>query len=216
VPVTENSLHTHCLLTDKTLDAVCNSLKAHPTPQVSNLWSNTDIRIGVAPLLLLKSRIQALVDMLKVIMLIHTICLRSLYSQHELFRGSVIPYLETNRLRPRLLAIGKFCPIAYRAKMLGRALLAARTNAKIFWMLLSGKAEVAFPSTTATTTPVANLPTPASGALPVKVAPGVATAAVSAIHTASVTNTRAAFATGASAVAIVAPPSACQKRKAHP
>jgi hypothetical protein len=132
------------------------------------------------------------------------------------FRGSVIPYLETNRLRPRLLAIQKLRPIAYRAKVLGRALLAACTNANSFWMLLSGNAETAFPSTTATTTPVASLPTPASGALPVNVAPAFATAAVTAIRTASVTNTRAASAAGASAAANVAPPTACQKRKAHP
>jgi hypothetical protein len=83
-------------------------------------------------------------------------------------------------------------------------------------MLLSGNPEVAFPSTTATIAAAATNPTPASGALPVNVAPVVGTAAVTAIFTASVTNTRAASATGASAVANVAPLTACQKRKAHP
>jgi hypothetical protein len=100
-----------------------------------------------------KSRIQALLDMVKVNMSIHTIQLDSCCSEHELFRGSVIPYLETNLLRPRLLALQKTRPKAYRAKVLGRALLSARNDPNRFWMLLSGNSEiVAFPLTTATTT----------------------------------------------------------------
>jgi hypothetical protein len=82
--------------------------------------------------------------MMKVNMSIHTIHLDACYSQHELYRESVIPYLETNRFRPRLLAAQKARPIPYRAKVLGRALLAVRTDANRFWMLLSGNAEVVF------------------------------------------------------------------------
>jgi hypothetical protein len=85
-------------------------------------------------------------------------------SEHEFFRQSVVPYLETNRLRPRVRAIQKTLPITYRAKVLGRALLAVRTDPNRFWMLLSGNAEVALPSTTATTTLAASLPTPAIAA----------------------------------------------------
>jgi hypothetical protein len=87
-----------------------------------------------------------------VTMSIHTIHLDECYSEDELFRQSVIPCLETNRLRLRVLAIQKSRPDSYRAKVLGRALLAARTDVNSFWMLLSGNAEVALPSTTATTT----------------------------------------------------------------
>jgi hypothetical protein len=93
------------------------------------------------------------VDMLKVNMSIHTIRIAWYYSKHELFRGSVIPYLEMNRLRPRVRAIQKARPVSYRAKVLGRALIATRTDANSFWMLLSGNAEVAFSSTAATTVP---------------------------------------------------------------
>jgi hypothetical protein len=136
-------------VSDETWDAVCDSLKTNPTLEVLQL---------VAPAVL-ESRIQALVNMVKVNMSIHImsihipIHLDSCYSEHELFRGSIIPYLDTNRLRPRLLAIQKTSPIAYRAKVLGRALLSARTDPNRFWMLLSGNAEVvAFSSTTAPTT----------------------------------------------------------------
>jgi hypothetical protein len=66
----------------------------------------------------LKSRIQILLDMMKVNLSIHTIRV-NLYTYHELFQKLVIPYLETNRLRARLVAIQKTRPIAYRAKVLG-------------------------------------------------------------------------------------------------
>jgi hypothetical protein len=152
---------SNCLLTDKTWNSVCDSLKTHPTLQILSLrWPH-----GVPPyaLAVVKSRIQALVDMLKVNVSIHTIHFRH-NSALELFRTSVIPYLETNRLRPRVHAIQKSCPIAYRAKVLGRALLAVRNDANSLWMLLSGNLEVAFLSTAATTTPPTNPSTPAIAA----------------------------------------------------
>jgi hypothetical protein len=136
-------------VSDETWYAVCDSLKTHPTLEVLDLGHRS--RDPLAPAVI-TSRIQALVDMLRVNMSIHTIHLDECYSEHKLFRGSVIPCLETNRLRLRVLAIQKSRPDSYRAKVLGRALLAARTDVNSFWMLLSGNAEVALPSTTATTT----------------------------------------------------------------
>jgi hypothetical protein len=73
---------------------------------------------------------------------IHTLRVHPCYMEHEMYRGSVSPHLEMNRFRPRLFAIQKALPIVYRAKVLGRALLATRTDANKFWMLLSGNAEV--------------------------------------------------------------------------
>jgi hypothetical protein len=148
-------------VTDETWCAICDSLHAHPTLEVLNLLSlsdDDDTMTSAVP----TSRIQALVDMMKVNMSIHTIHLHDRLSHHELFLGSVIPYLETNRFRPRVRAIQQTRPIPYRAKVLGRALLAVRTDPNRFWMLLSGNAEVAFPSSTTTTTPAASLSTPAT------------------------------------------------------
>jgi hypothetical protein len=137
---------------DETWYAVCDSLKTHPTLQVLHLCP---VHVPLTVPAVIKSRIQALADAMKVNMSIHTIHLHNQYSKHELFRQSTIPYLKTNRLRPRLLAIQKTLPTAYRAKVLGRALLSARTDPNRFWILLSGNPEVAFQSTTATTTPAA-------------------------------------------------------------
>jgi hypothetical protein len=147
-----------------------HSLKTHPTLEVLDLAAYTDLYAATAPALL-ESLIQALLDMMKVNMSIHTIHLDDCDSEHELFRGSVIPYLETNRLRPRVRAIQKTRPIAYRAKVLGRALLSARTNVNSFWILLSGNPEVAFLSTTATTTLASDLPTPATAVATSNAAP---------------------------------------------
>jgi hypothetical protein len=69
---------------------------------------------------------QALVDMIEANSSILTIHADSRYSEHEIYRESVIPYHETNRFRPYLLAIQKTLPIEYRA------LLAARTDANGF------------------------------------------------------------------------------------
>jgi hypothetical protein len=145
---------------DETWDTVWHSLKTHPTLEVLDLRATSEDDT-TAPAVI-KSRMQALLDMMKVNTTIHTIRLDACYSQHELYRLSVIPHLETNRLRPRLLAIQRTRPIPYRAKVLGRALLSARADANSFWMLLSENAEVAFPSSTTTIAAAASLPTPAT------------------------------------------------------
>jgi hypothetical protein len=201
-------------MNDEAWGAICNSLKAHPTLEVLNLRGA--FRNTAPALVVLKSRVQALVDMLQVNMSIHTIHLDTCYCQHELYRGSVIPYLETNRLRPYILAIQRARPIPYRAKVLGRALLAVRSDANRFWMLLSGNAEVAFPSGTSIAA-AANLPKPAAaatttvtGSLPIAAA--AASTATSAA-TPSTAYTSDVFASTVAANA--ATPSASQDRKAR-
>jgi hypothetical protein len=167
-------------MSDETWGAICDSLETHPTLEVLDLITTGGMSTTSSAVIM--SRIQALVDMMKVNMSIQTIHLHDRYSQHELFLGSVIPYLETNRIRPRLLAIQRTRPITYRAKVLGRALLSARTDANRFWMLLSGNAEVAFSSTTATIAAAGNLPDTSTTAA------ATSTANVAAIALASVTD----------------------------
>jgi hypothetical protein len=178
---------------DGTWYAFCDSLKTHPTLEVLRLHSENNNTPTV--LALITSRIQALLDMMKMNMSIHTIHLSHRYSHEEFFRGSVIPYLETNRLRPRVSAIQKARPIPYRVGVLGRALLAARSDANSFWMLLSGNAEVAFPSRTTTIEVAASLPTSTTAAAITNVA-----AAVTATTTIEVA---ASLPTPATATAIV-------------
>jgi hypothetical protein len=198
--------HLRCdgllVMNDETWDAICDYLKTRPTLEVldlSMIYHDTATTPATTT-----SWVQVLLGMMEGNMSIHTMHLRRRYSEHELFRRSVVPCLVANRLRPRVRATQKTLLIRYRAKVLGRALLAVHTNANSFWMLLSGNAEVVFPSTTATTT-AASLPTPAMAAASSNTAAAI-----------PVTATRAASSTGASALDIVAIPSASQKRMAHP
>jgi hypothetical protein len=178
----------------------------------------------------------ALVDMMKVNMSIRTIHLDLDLSERQLLRGSVVPYLETNRFRPRVRAIQKSRLLSYRAKVLGQALLAVRTDANRLWMLLSGNPEVAFPSSAATIAAAASLPPPATDAT--TAAANLAAAALTATRTGSLPAAAAAVTdaatnaatpstalasdafpsapTSATTAATVATPSAGQKRNARP
>jgi hypothetical protein len=79
--------HEEC---DETWYAVCDSLKTHPTLEVLHL-SPMYAPSGIPAVI--KFRIQALLDMMKINMSIHTIHSHDHYLDHEFFRGSVIPYL---------------------------------------------------------------------------------------------------------------------------
>jgi hypothetical protein len=226
----------HSSVSDEAWYAVCNSLETHPTLQVLKFIARYPAIVSAK----LRSRIQALVDMLKVNTSMHTINLDIPYTEHELFQQSVIPHRETNRFRSRLLAIQKTLPIAYRTKVLGRALLATRTDANSFWMLLSGNAEVAFPARTTTIAAAAKLPTPfttaataatstanvavadsamsalmttATDALPPVVAAAATSATIPSTPSAS---DALASAAAVAATAYAATPSAGRKRKACP
>jgi hypothetical protein len=116
------------VMNDEAWSAVCDSLKTHPTLEVLDL----------------STMVQALLGMMEVNTSILTIDLRRQHRVHELFRQSVATYLETNPFRLDVRAIKKTFPIPYRAKVLGRALYAARNNPNRLWMLLSGNDKVAF------------------------------------------------------------------------
>jgi hypothetical protein len=148
-------------LCNETWYAVCDALKTHPTLQVFDIILSTGRPV---PPMLLNSRMQALLNMMKMNRSIHTVHLSHYYSQHAIYVRSVIPYLETNRFRLRVRAIQTTHPIPFRAKLLGRALLSARTDANSFWMLLSGNAEVAFLSRTTAIATIANFSTPVTAA----------------------------------------------------
>jgi hypothetical protein len=149
-------------------------------------------------------------NMMKMNMVIHTIHLNLRYREHELFRHFVIPYLVTNRFQPRVRAIQRTRPIPYRAKVLGRALLAARIDANRFWMLLSGNAEVAFASRSTTIAAAANLPTPATSVAVTtcncKYFAAIAASVTSALETTATHSLPAAAA--ATTTSTVAPPTA--------
>jgi hypothetical protein len=185
---------------DGTWGAICDSLATHPTLEVLELGNVYADASSLNPSVI-TSRLQALLDMIKGNRSIHKVRLDDPYDQHEIFRGSVIPHLETNRLRPRILAIQTTRPIMYRAKVLGRALLAARTDHNSFWMLLAGNPEVACLSTTVTTTPATAISTAIVSAVAAFTA-NVAAGAASAMPTLTITATGYLPATAATSATI--------------
>jgi hypothetical protein len=116
-------------MSNETWGAICDSLKTHPTLQVVDLQENDIHEEPLAPPAVLEFRIQALLDMMNVNMSLHRIHLDDYYySEHDLF----VPYLAMNRLRSNVRATQKILIIPYRAKVLGRALLSARTDPNRF------------------------------------------------------------------------------------
>jgi hypothetical protein len=206
----ELDFHYAFIISVETWGAVCDSLKTHPTLQVLDLRSMLTFGDATLSPELLKTRIQALVDMLKVNMSIHTMPLADDYREHELFQGSVIPYLETNRLRPRVRAIQKNLPDCVPCQGDGTSCSCCSYRCKqLLDAFIRESGSCAFSSTTATTTPAgANLPAPATAAVT-----SIAGAAVAATFAVTVTATSI---TDVYAAANVATPTAYPKRKARP
>jgi hypothetical protein len=55
----------------------------------------------------------------------------------QIYTEEIHPYLETNRYRPRVLAVKKTKDRPFREKVLGRGLYSVRRNPNLVWMLLS-------------------------------------------------------------------------------
>jgi hypothetical protein len=74
---------------------------------------------------------------------LHTINLSEYERDEKIYTELILPYLETNRYRPRVLAIKK-ADIQIRRPLLGRALQtkSVRNDSNILWMFLSGNADV--------------------------------------------------------------------------
>jgi hypothetical protein len=106
------------------------------------------------------------------------------HSQIQLFRGSVVIHLETNRLLPRIHYTQNARPFVRRDKVLRRAFAFARTDTN------TNNAEGAFPWTTLSAT---SLPMPTTAATTTDVAAfagRATTAATAGLPTAAVSATK--------------------------
>jgi hypothetical protein len=97
-------------LSDEMWGAVCASLKAHPTLEVLDLLGLRFTTGAMTPAVL-KLRIQGLFNMMKVNTSIHTIHLDYHFNGNDVYRESIVPYLETNRFRSHVRAIKKNSPL---------------------------------------------------------------------------------------------------------
>jgi len=78
---------------------------------------------------------------------LHTMELYPYSGDQKIYMEEVLPYLETNRFRPRALAISK-ADIQIRRRLLGLALQteSVRNNSNLLWMFLSGNVDVVLQS----------------------------------------------------------------------
>jgi hypothetical protein len=122
-------------ISDENWGILCESLQAHPTLTSLNLrytlprWLNDEERA---------QRTRALAAMMKRNTSLHTIEQSTLNYDKQIYAEMVQPYLDTNRYRPRVLAITK-AAIPLRRPFLGLALQtkSVRNNFNLLWMFLS-------------------------------------------------------------------------------
>jgi hypothetical protein len=135
---------------DENWNVLCESLKTHPS------LISLDFR-GTSPTLRTTRneltedqkahRTRALAEMMKVNTVVHTIELSDGERARHIYMEEVLPYLETNRYRPRVLAISK-ADIQMRRPFLGLALQteSVRNDSNFLWMFLSRNADVVLQS----------------------------------------------------------------------
>jgi hypothetical protein len=117
-------------ISDDNWSILCESLKAHPTLTSLDL-SNTRPRspVGVTIDEQKTRRTRVLVEMMQQNTVLHTIHLSERERDEQIYTEEIHPYLETNRYRPRVLAVNE--------QVLGRAVYSVRSNPNLVWMLLS-------------------------------------------------------------------------------
>jgi hypothetical protein len=119
---------------------LCESLKAHPT--LTSLDVQSTRRRGTVFYSRLEyygaARMSAMADMMEQNTILQTIHLsEGLRNYQQIYTQAILPYLETNLHRPRVLAVKKTTERPFREKVLGRALYCVSSDPNLVWMFLS-------------------------------------------------------------------------------
>jgi hypothetical protein len=72
----------------------------------------------------------------------HTIKLSEDERDDEIYTEDILPYLETNLYRPRVVVVKKTIARPFPEKVLGRALHCVKSNPNLVWMFLSENVDV--------------------------------------------------------------------------
>jgi hypothetical protein len=136
-----------CYISDDNWSILCQSLQAHPTLTSLNLRL-TMPRSSTGIIIFLTDdqkahRTGLLAETMQHNTVLLSINLPEDERDEQIYTESILPYQETNRYRPRVLAIKK-ADIQIRRPLLGRALQtkSVRNDSNILWMFLSGNADV--------------------------------------------------------------------------
>jgi hypothetical protein len=122
---------------------LCKSLQAHPTLASLDLFGTGSSLISptVSKRVLWEEqkahRTRMLAEMMQENIILHTIALSGNERDDKIFTEEVLPHLETNQYRPRVLGVKETTERHFREQVLGRALACVRFNPNLVWMFLS-------------------------------------------------------------------------------
>jgi hypothetical protein len=134
-------------ISDENWTILCESLKAHPTLTSLHLqrtWPRSPTGGRIVPTDDQKtSRTHVVAEMMQHNTVLQSISLSGRERDEQIYTAEIIPYLETNRYRPRVHGITK-ADIPLRRALLGMALhtVSARKDTNLIWMFLSGNSDV--------------------------------------------------------------------------
>jgi hypothetical protein len=136
-----------CSISDENWTILCQSLKGHPTLTSLDLRDTSPRGLHGARIELSgeqrAQRTRVLAAMVQENQVLLTIDLNRDERDEQIYAESILPHLETNLYRPRVLGIKK-ADIALRRPLLGRALQthSVRSKSNLLWMFLSGNQDV--------------------------------------------------------------------------
>jgi hypothetical protein len=133
-----NFLLGRCSISNDNWSVLCESLQAHPTLTSLNLIAATALSTDQRA-----QRTRAIAEMMHHNTVLRTIPVSDGYFNQQIFAEMILPFLETNRYRPRVLAITQ-ADIQLRRPFLGRALQtdSIRNKSNLLWMFLSENPDV--------------------------------------------------------------------------
>jgi hypothetical protein len=136
---------------------LCQALKTHPSLESVNLQGTGDTSSASQNLEKVEGmygeqkafRMLALAEAIEENTVLHTLVLSPDETDDEIFEESIVPHLETNLFRPRVIAVKHAVrhPLSFRQKVLGRALQSISRNPNLLWCFLSENIDAAFGST---------------------------------------------------------------------
>jgi hypothetical protein len=135
------------LINDENWAVLCESLSTHPTLASLHVRSTCPTRAILPDERQKAHRTRVLAEMVKRNTVLYTINLSDGERDGQIYTDEVLPRLETNFYRPRVLAISK-AEISLRRPFLGLALQteSVRNDSNQLWMFLSGNTDVVLPS----------------------------------------------------------------------
>jgi hypothetical protein len=146
---------------DDNWNLLCQALKTHPSLESVNLQgtgggaTTRQPRVGQWQLENFEImyseqkafRMLALANAIQENTVLHTLVLSPDEKEDEIFQDLIIPRLETNLFRPRVIAVKHAVgPLSFRQKVLRRALQSVSKNPNLLWCFLSENIDAAFGS----------------------------------------------------------------------